>query len=42
MPGLWLAVSELLTGNMQRVLAILQEGMQSPEHDAFVQKLTSN
>ena len=38
-PGLWLAVEELLAGNMQRVLAVLQEGVQSPEHAAFVQKL---
>lgn len=41
-PGLWLAVEELLAGNMQRVLAVLQEGMQSPEHAAFVQKLASD
>ena len=41
-PGLWLAVSELLAGNMQGVLAVLQEGLQSPEHAAFVQKLASN
>ncbi len=38
-PGLWLAVAQLLTGNMQHVLAVLQEGVQSPEHAAFVQKL---
>lgn len=38
-PGLWLAVAELLAGNMQRVLAVLQQGVQSPEHAAFVQKL---
>ncbi|MCA1995407.1 MAG: Uma2 family endonuclease [Coleofasciculus sp. S288] len=41
-PGLWLAVEELLVGNMQRVLAVLQEGGQSPEHAAFVQKLASD
>lgn len=41
-PGLWLAVSKLLAGNMQRVLAVLQEGVQSPEHTAFVQKLASD
>jgi Uma2 family endonuclease len=41
-PGLWLAVSELLAGNMQGVLAVLQEGVQSPEHAAFVQKLASD
>lgn len=38
-PGLWLAVPELLAGNMQTVLAVLQEGLQSPEHEAFVQQL---
>ncbi len=38
-PGLWLAVAELLAGNIQHVLAVLQEGVQSPEHAAFVQKL---
>ncbi len=41
-PGLWLAVAQLLTGNMQRVLAVLQEGLQSPEHAAFVQKLADD
>lgn len=41
-PGLWLAVSELLAGNMQGVLAVLQQGVQSPEHIAFVQKLASD
>ncbi|NEO98851.1 MAG: Uma2 family endonuclease [Symploca sp. SIO2E9] len=38
-PGLWLAVAELLAGNMQRVLAVLQVGLQSPEHAIFVEKL---
>jgi hypothetical protein len=42
MPGLWLAVAPVLAGNMQRVLAVLQEGMQSPEHAAFVHKLASD
>jgi Uma2 family endonuclease len=41
-PGLWLAVAQLLTGNMQHVLAVLQEGLQSPEHAAFVQKLADD
>ena len=41
-PGLWLAVAELLAGNMRCVLAVLQEGVQSPEHGAFVQKLASD
>ncbi|NET60068.1 MAG: Uma2 family endonuclease [Symploca sp. SIO2E6] len=38
-PGLWLAVTAILAGNMQDVLAVLQEGLQSPEHAAFVHKL---
>jgi Uma2 family endonuclease len=41
-PGLWLAVSPVLAGNMQRVLAVLQEGVQSPEHTAFVHKLAND
>ena len=35
-PGLWLGVAELLAGNMQSVLTVLQTGFQSPEHAAFV------
>jgi Uma2 family endonuclease len=38
-PGLWLAVAPILAGNMQHVLAVLQEGVQSPEHAAFVHEL---
>ena len=38
-PGLWLGVAELLAGNMQSVLTVLQTGLQSPEHAAFVQRL---
>ncbi|MBD2692836.1 Uma2 family endonuclease [Anabaena catenula] len=38
-PGLWLAVNELLTGNMQSVLNVLQVGLQSVEHTNFIQKL---
>ncbi|MEA5601865.1 Uma2 family endonuclease [Nostoc sp. UHCC 0252] len=40
-PGLWLGVAELLAGNMQSVLTVLQTGLQSPEHAAFVQRLES-
>ena len=39
-PGLWLAVPALLTGEMTQVLAVLQEGLNSPEHAAFVQRLS--
>lgn len=38
-PGLWLEVNQLLAGNMQEVLKVLQTGLQSPEHQAFVEKL---
>ncbi|MBD2125810.1 Uma2 family endonuclease [Microcoleus sp. ZQ-A2] len=41
-PGLWLAVAPVLSGNMQHVLAVLQDGIKSPEHGAFVQKLASD
>lgn len=40
-PGLWLAVTDLLAGNMQRVLAVLQEGLSSTQHQGFVQQLDS-
>ncbi|NJO40544.1 MAG: Uma2 family endonuclease [Cyanobacteria bacterium CRU_2_1] len=39
-PGLWLAVDDLLAGNMVQVLAVLQQGLASPEHAAFVQQLS--
>ncbi|MCC5638483.1 Uma2 family endonuclease [Nostoc sp. CHAB 5844] len=39
-PGLWLAVTALLEGRMIDVLNALQMGLASPEHQAFVQKLT--
>jgi Uma2 family endonuclease len=39
-PGLWLAVTALLTGDMARVLAVLQQGLASPEHVALVQQLS--
>jgi Uma2 family endonuclease len=38
-PGLWLDVYALVTGNMPQVMTILQTGLNSPEHDNFVQKL---
>lgn len=40
-PGLQLAVDALLAGNMQRVLAVLQEGMRSEAYRLFVQILAS-
>ncbi|QKQ73229.1 hypothetical protein [Nostoc sp. TCL240-02] len=37
-PGLWLSISNLLAGNMQQVLSVLQLGLNSPEHQIFVQQ----
>ncbi len=39
-PGLWLAVEDLLAGNMVRVLAVLQSGLAAAEHGEFVQHLS--
>ncbi len=38
-PGLWLAVTSLITGDMTEVLAVLQQGLNSKEHAKFVQHL---
>ncbi|NEO01230.1 MAG: Uma2 family endonuclease [Moorea sp. SIO3I7] len=38
-PGLQLAVGALLAGEMQRVLSVLQEGIQSEAHQDFVGRL---
>jgi Uma2 family endonuclease len=40
-PGLWLAVNDLLSGNMGQVLAVLPSGLAVSEHEAFVQELTN-
>ena len=37
-PGLWLDGGAMLQGNMQQVLNVLQVGINSTEHQAFVQK----
>ncbi len=39
-PGLWLDGEALLKSNIRRVLAKLQEGLESTEHKAFVEKLS--
>ncbi len=39
-PGLWLAVNDLLAGNMTQVLAVLQAGLASPEQAEFRQRLS--
>jgi Uma2 family endonuclease len=38
-PGLWLATSQLLSGKMNEVLAVLQQGLNSAEHQEFCQRL---
>lgn len=38
-PGLWLDVRALLTDDLARVVAVLQMGLASPEHAAFVASL---
>lgn len=40
-PGLWLGVSALLQGEMRQVLAILQQGLASSEHQDFVKRLSN-
>ncbi|WP_448573477.1 Uma2 family endonuclease [Trichothermofontia sp.] len=35
-PGLWLGVFALLAGDSASVLSVLQQGLNSPEHQAFV------
>ena len=39
-PGLWLDPTRLLAGELARVLQVLQQGLSSPEHAAFVETLT--
>jgi len=40
-PGLWLDSAALLAGDLARVLAVLEEGLKSPEHAEFVQRLAA-
>jgi Uma2 family endonuclease len=41
-PGLWLDHEALVHGDLARVLAVVQQGIASPEHDAFVARLNSS
>ncbi len=41
-PGLWLDPQALLKGDLARVLQVLQKGLASPEHKAFVEKLRAS
>ena len=38
-PGLWLDPEALIHGDMARVVQVVQQGLASPEHAAFVQRL---
>ncbi len=38
-PGLWLDAAALVRGDVGRVLSVLQQGLASPEHAAFVARL---
>lgn len=38
-PGLWLDAAALLVGDLARVLAVLQQGIATAEHQAFVDEL---
>jgi hypothetical protein len=40
-PGLWLDRSAMLAGNLAQVLGVVQQGIQSPEHQAFIDQLNS-
>jgi Uma2 family endonuclease len=40
-PGLWLDPAALLRGDLATVLRVLQDGLASPEHAAFVQQLAA-
>lgn len=41
-PGLWLDKATLLTGNLAKVLEVLQQGLASQEHQNFVQQLAKS
>ena len=38
-PGLWLSVPALVAGNMVEVQSVLQMGLATPEHQAFVEQM---
>ncbi len=40
-PGLWLDKTALLGGDLGKVLAVLQQGLASPEHENFISRLSS-
>lgn len=38
-PGLWLSLPALVSGDLALVLSVLQQGVQTPEHQAFLDQL---
>lgn len=38
LPGLWLDAAALIRGDMPRVFEVLQQGLASPEHTAFIKR----
>ena len=41
-PGLWLDPEAMTSGRLKRVIEVLQQGLASPEHTAFVERLASH
>lgn len=41
LPGLWLDAGALLAGELPRLIAVLQDGLRSPEHQQFVEQLAA-
>jgi Uma2 family endonuclease len=41
-PGLWLDVTALVAGDLARVLAVVEQGLATPEHVAFVARLQAS
>lgn len=41
-PGLWLQPAALWANDLAALLAVLQQGLASPEHAGFVARLTAN
>jgi len=40
LPGLWLDTQALISGSMVQVFTVVQQGLATPEHSAFVSRLT--
>lgn len=40
-PGLWLAAPAMLSGDIPTFLAVLQQGLATPEHQAFVERYST-